>query len=609
MSALRLARARDRPRAHPQVRGLLPRPRRRAARRGRAAASRRSASRARRACPRRSPRSRVTAPYNDLGAVARRSSRAAAREIACVIVEPVAGNMGCVPPRAGLPRRAARALRPLRRAPDLRRGDDRLPRRAAAARRRSTACAPDLTCLGKVVGGGLPAAAYGGPRRAAWREIAPDGPVYQAGTLSGNPLAMAAGLATLEQLAQARRLRRRSTRARRDARPTASPRSPREAGVELTTAAVGGMFGFFFHPGPVRSFDDAKKSNAARFRRFFHAMLEAGVYLAPVGLRGGLRLARPPPAGARRHARGRPRAPSERPPGPRFSGPSRIEGPGGSASFRAPFRRESPGETDEQQADDAPPGTGLPGGDGSGLRHPDRDRDRLVRRQQARHRLRSGSSSASASASRPASSASCGCAAWWRRTRECGRDPKNQKMTPAIGPSKTGNETSSRGHVDPGCGDELEPRVLRGRPARSASRSCRRASRRASRVGALLEIANFRSLWRSCERIFLVGHERRRPGRRDVRPALHPARRRDLPGAARRHRRRRASSSGSRSIVPASLLAAWRARPPVARGRARARARRSGVGSLEPVARPRERAGARRTSDDAASDLASSSST
>jgi glutamate-1-semialdehyde 2,1-aminomutase len=143
---------------------------------------------------------------------------------------------------------------------------------------------PDLTCLGKVVGGGLPAAAYGG-RRDLMAQIAPDGPVYQAGTLSGNPLAMAAGLATLE------RLRAPGTYDALEARSRAVTGGfaalAAEAGVELSTAAVGGMFGFFFHPGPVRNFDEARGSNAARFRRFFGAMLEGGVYLAPSAYEAG----------------------------------------------------------------------------------------------------------------------------------------------------------------------------------------------------------------------------------------------------------------------------------------------------------------------------------
>jgi glutamate-1-semialdehyde 2,1-aminomutase len=137
---------------------------------------------------------------------------------------------------------------------------------------------PDLTILGKVVGGGLPAAAYGG-RRDLMTRVAPEGPVYQAGTLSGNPLAMAAGLATLRRLRKAGTYPALEARSRTLADGLAE-RAAR-AGVELATTAVGGMFGFFFHPGPVRRFDDARKAHGERFRRFFHAMLEAGIYLPP----------------------------------------------------------------------------------------------------------------------------------------------------------------------------------------------------------------------------------------------------------------------------------------------------------------------------------------
>jgi glutamate-1-semialdehyde 2,1-aminomutase len=137
---------------------------------------------------------------------------------------------------------------------------------------------PDLTCLGKIIGGGLPAAAYGG-RRELMQQLAPVGSVYQAGTLSGNPLAMAAGLATLKRLA------RSGTYQKLEARSRSLAEGLREraqaAGVELTTHAVGGLFGFFFHPGPVESFEDASRADAARFKLFFAAMLESGIYLAP----------------------------------------------------------------------------------------------------------------------------------------------------------------------------------------------------------------------------------------------------------------------------------------------------------------------------------------
>ncbi len=218
----------------------------------------------------------VQAPYNDLGAAESAFERWG-DEIACVLVEPVAGNMGCIPPAAGF-------LEGLRELCD-RRGallifDEVMTgfRVAYGGAQERFGVRPDLTCLGKVVGGGRPAAAFGGPRE-LMQWIAPVGPVFQAGTLSGNPLAMAAGCATLELL------RKPGVYDALEARATALVDGLREIAaelsVELTTAVVGGMFGFFFHPGPVTNFEEAKKAHAARFSRFFHAMLERGVYLAP----------------------------------------------------------------------------------------------------------------------------------------------------------------------------------------------------------------------------------------------------------------------------------------------------------------------------------------
>jgi glutamate-1-semialdehyde 2,1-aminomutase len=224
----------------------------------------------------------VSVPFNDPAAANAAFARFGA-ELACVIVEPVAGNMGCVPPLPGF----LEGLRTLcDRYGSLLIFDEVMTgfRVAWDGAQGLYGVRPDLTCLGKVVGGGLPAAAYGG-RADLMAQIAPDGPVYQAGTLSGNPLAMAAGLATLE------RLRARGVYATLAARTRALTEGlaalAAEAGLPFTTAAVGGMFGFFFHPGPVRNFDDAKKSDAGRFRRFFHAMLDGGVYLAPSAYEAG----------------------------------------------------------------------------------------------------------------------------------------------------------------------------------------------------------------------------------------------------------------------------------------------------------------------------------
>jgi glutamate-1-semialdehyde 2,1-aminomutase len=218
----------------------------------------------------------IQAPYNDSAALAAAFERWG-EEIACVIVEPVAGNMGCVPPLPGF-------LEELRsqcsRCGALLIFDEVMTgfRVAWGGAQRLYGVQPDLTCLGKVVGGGFPAAAYGG-RRDLMEQMAPEGPVYQAGTLSGNPLAVAAGLATLRRLAEPGTYEALEALAQRLTRGLAERAAA--AGVELSTAAVGGMFGFFFHPGPVGCFEDAKQADEARFRAFFAAMLEAGVYLAP----------------------------------------------------------------------------------------------------------------------------------------------------------------------------------------------------------------------------------------------------------------------------------------------------------------------------------------
>jgi len=218
----------------------------------------------------------IQVPYNDLAAVENAFERWG-EDLAAIIVEPFAGNMGFIPPLPGF-------LEGLRercdRSETLLIFDEVISgfRAAYGGAQELTGVIPDLTCLGKVVGGGLPAAAYGG-RRDLMRQMAPEGPVYQAGTLSGNPLAMAAGLATL------RRLARPGTYAALEAKSRRLADGLREiaadAGVAFTASAVGGILGFFFHPGPVRNFDDAKQAHEGRFRRFFRSMLEQGVYLAP----------------------------------------------------------------------------------------------------------------------------------------------------------------------------------------------------------------------------------------------------------------------------------------------------------------------------------------
>ncbi len=198
-------------------------------------------------------------------------------------MEPVAGNMGCIPPTEGF-------LEGLAALCDehgcLLVFDEvitgfRVDYGGAQERYGVT---PDLTCLGKIVGGGLPAAAFGG-RADLMDQIAPEGPVYQAGTLSGNPLAMAAGAAALRELKQRGTYRQLEAKSRRLSDGLAALAA--ERGIPLSTCAVGGMFGFFFHPGPVHNFDHARKANADRFRAFFHGMLERGVYLAPSPFESG----------------------------------------------------------------------------------------------------------------------------------------------------------------------------------------------------------------------------------------------------------------------------------------------------------------------------------
>ncbi|HEY5658829.1 MAG TPA: glutamate-1-semialdehyde 2,1-aminomutase [Myxococcota bacterium] len=218
----------------------------------------------------------LQAPYNDLEAVAE-AFRRWPGEIACIIVEPIAGNMGMVLPQPGF-------LEGLREQCDEHGAlliiDEVMTgfRVAWGGAQVLYGVTPDLSCFGKVVGGGLPAAAYGG-RADLMTQMAPEGPVYQAGTLSGNPLAMAAGCETLRRLARPGSYERLGSLAAQLAEGLEE--AAREAGVDLVTAHVGGMLGFFFHPGPVRSFADAQKSDGEAFKVFFAAMLEQGIYLAP----------------------------------------------------------------------------------------------------------------------------------------------------------------------------------------------------------------------------------------------------------------------------------------------------------------------------------------
>jgi glutamate-1-semialdehyde 2,1-aminomutase len=208
--------------------------------------------------------------YNDLDA-ARALADAHGDDLACVIVEPVAGNMGVVPPLPGFLeglRAICNGTGALLIADEVITGF----RVAYGGAQERLAFRPDLTCLGKIMGGGLPAAAFGG-RADVMEQLAPDGDVYQAGTLSGNPLAMAAGLATLSLLSE------HDAYGRLEETSAAVARGLEAPGV--TVNRVGAMLTAFFHDGPVRSFAEAAASDTQRYERFHAHMLDRGIYLAP----------------------------------------------------------------------------------------------------------------------------------------------------------------------------------------------------------------------------------------------------------------------------------------------------------------------------------------
>jgi len=225
----------------------------------------------------------LTAQYNDLASVEALFADHAG-QIAAVILEPVAGNMNCVPPRDGF-LAGLRALctreNALMIVDEVMTGFRVGPRGACGL----YGIEPDLVTLGKIIGGGLPVGAFGG-KRAVMEQLAPLGPVYQAGTLSGNPLAMAAGLAILRKLDDAglyARLEKTTATLLAGLRERA-----KAAGVAFTTTQVGSMFGLYFNEAEqIASYADVMRSDAERFKRFFHAMLERGVYLAPSAFEAG----------------------------------------------------------------------------------------------------------------------------------------------------------------------------------------------------------------------------------------------------------------------------------------------------------------------------------
>jgi len=223
----------------------------------------------------------LTAPFNDSEAIDSLMTTYGDR-VACIIVEPIAGNMGCIPPQTGY----------LQKLQDLCRHhgtvlifDEVMTgfRVARCGAQELYGITPDLTTLGKIVGGGLPVGAFGG-RADIMNCIAPAGPVYQAGTLSGNPLAMAAGLATLNHLTQ---------EVYEDLTTTTQTlvdgilAAANKHGIQLCENHVCGMFSFFFGRDEVINYDDVAGSNIEQFNAFFHKMLEQGVYLAPSAFEAG----------------------------------------------------------------------------------------------------------------------------------------------------------------------------------------------------------------------------------------------------------------------------------------------------------------------------------
>ncbi|SIN87647.1 glutamate-1-semialdehyde 2,1-aminomutase [Sulfurivirga caldicuralii] len=225
----------------------------------------------------------LTLTYNDAEQV-RNVFDEVGDEIACIIVEPVAGNMNCIPPVPGF-------LETLRQVCDAHGAilifDEvmtgfRVGLTGAQGRYGIT---PDLTTFGKVIGGGMPVGALGG-KREIMSQLAPTGPVYQAGTLSGNPLAMAAGLTTLKRISQPGFFEDLEAKTQKLA--MGLEQVAHEEGIALTTNQVGGMFGFFFTAeAPITRFEQVVRSDIEHFKRFFHMMLDEGIYLAPSAFEAG----------------------------------------------------------------------------------------------------------------------------------------------------------------------------------------------------------------------------------------------------------------------------------------------------------------------------------
>ncbi len=218
----------------------------------------------------------LTVPFNDLEAV-RAAFAAHGPNIACMILEPVAGNMGVIPPEPGY----LEGLRALTREHGALLIFDEVMtgfRVSLGGAQKRYGVTPDLTALGKVIGGGLPVGAYGGPAE-IMDHLSPLGGVYQAGTLSGNPLATAAGLATLEILGTPGVLEKAESRLQQISQALGG--MAREAGIPVYQTQAGTMACLFFHEGPVRNYQEATASDTERYAKFFWALLENGVYIAP----------------------------------------------------------------------------------------------------------------------------------------------------------------------------------------------------------------------------------------------------------------------------------------------------------------------------------------
>ncbi|PCH84349.1 MAG: aspartate aminotransferase family protein, partial [Piscirickettsiaceae bacterium] len=225
----------------------------------------------------------LTLPYNDGDAITN-ALKDSGDSIACIIVEPVAGNMNCIPPEPGF-------LQTLRTLCDqygiVLIFDEVMSgfRVALGGAQAVYGIKPDLTTLGKVIGGGMPVGAFGG-RADIMSALAPEGPVYQAGTLSGNPIAMSAGLKTLELVSKPdfyENLSAKTTQLLDGLKPLAN-----EANIPFSTNQVGGMFGLFFSEEQnISRFEQVMQCDQERFKQFFHLMLEQGIYLAPSAFEAG----------------------------------------------------------------------------------------------------------------------------------------------------------------------------------------------------------------------------------------------------------------------------------------------------------------------------------